>query len=119
MFQQFVLSVAIVVLIIMLIIVGIILSKGSANNGQWPPVVSDCPDYWTDVKGNGSGCVNTHSLGKCNLPTKEKDNSMDFDTSPFNTTSGTCEKYKWATNCGITWDGITTGIQNPCSSTNK
>jgi hypothetical protein len=43
---------------------------------------------------------------------------MNFNQSPFNTSNGTCAKYTWATNCGVTWDGITSGVPNPCIDEN-
>ena len=35
----------------------------------------------------------------------------------FNAENGTCSKYTWATRCGVTWDGITYGVNNPCATT--
>lgn len=112
-FQQIVLSVAIIVLIIILVVIGISLSKGSYTE-TWPPIVGDCPDYWVDMSGNGSACMNKQHLGKCNIPTDENDNTMNFNTNPFTGVDGLCSKYKWAQTCGVTWDGITSGVKNPC-----
>jgi hypothetical protein len=44
-------------------------------------------------------------------------NTMNFDAAPFNSDNGLCAKYKWATSCGVTWDGITSGVKNPCDTT--
>jgi hypothetical protein len=114
-FQKIVLTVAIIVLIIVLVVIGVTLSKASYAE-SWPPVIGDCPDYWVDISGNGEGCLNTNSLGRCNIPTKNKNNTMDFNKSPFIGSGGNCAKYKWASSCNITWDGITSGVQNPCDS---
>ena len=64
-------------------------------------------------------CFNSHHLGKCNIPTAEDKNTMNFNQSPFNGTNGSCAKYKWASSkaCNVTWDGITYGVTNPCSTT--
>ena len=70
-FQKMVLTAAIVILIIMLVIIGMSLSKASYED-TWPPIVGDCPDYWVDMSGNGEACMNSHSLGTCNIPTKGK-----------------------------------------------
>ena len=115
-FQKIVLIIAIVALIIILVIIGMTLSKAS-NTESWPPIVGACPDYWVDLKGNGESCMNTHSLGTCNLPSEQDTNTMNFNQSPFNSDTGTCSKYKWATGCKVTWDGITSGVSNPCDTT--
>ena len=114
-FQKVVLTIAIIILIIMLIFVGMSLSKLNKNE-VWPPNIGACPDYWEDISGNGSMCINSHSLGKCNLPTSQNlaDSAMNFDKNPFLGANGICAKYKWATACGVTWDGITSGVNNPC-----
>ena len=115
-FQKIVLTIAIVVLIIMLVVIGMILSKASYEE-QWPPIVGACPDYWVDMSGNGEACLNTHSLGECNKPTDSDKNTKNFNQAPFNGTDGICAKYKWANKCDVTWDGITYGITNPCTTT--
>ncbi len=117
-FQKIVITVAIIVLLILLIIIGIALSKG-AYGETWPPVVGDCPDFWVDMSGNGEQCLNTHSLGTCNISTKDNPNTMNFNKSPFTGNDGTCAKYKWATQCKVVWDGITSGVQNPCDTSTR
>jgi hypothetical protein len=114
-FQKIILVIAIIGLIILLVIIGMSLSNSNSNI-VWPPVVGDCPDYWVDLKGNGESCYNAKSLGKCNLPMTEQKNTMNFNVSPFNADNGTCSKYTWANNCGVTWDGITYGVDNPCDT---
>jgi hypothetical protein len=116
-FQQIILTIAIILLIIILVIIGIALSKAS-DSEIWPPVVGECPDYWVDLSGNGGACVNTHSLGRCNIPSSGEQAAMNFDQAPFNTENGSCAKYTWATGCQVTWDGITSGVPNPCNTTN-
>ena len=114
-FQIILLIIAVVILIIMLIIIGITLTKSS--DVVWPPIIGDCPDYWVDLSGNGAACLNSHNLGRCNKITSESDNVMNFDVAPYNTSTGNCSKYKWATQCKVTWDGITSGVKNPCDTT--
>ena len=115
-FQKIVLTIAIVSLIVTLIFIGFALNKAKQEE-QWPPLIGDCPDYWVDLSGNGSMCVNTHSLGKCNVPSQDNTNYMDFTTSVFTGNNSTCAKYTWATGCNVTWDGINSGVKNPCSET--
>ena len=117
-FQKIVLTVAIGILIVMLVVIGMALSKASYEQ-DWPPVVGDCPDYWVDMSGNGSACLNTHSLGRCNVPTEDNKTTMNFNQSPFTENNGTCAKYKWAKACKVTWDGITSGVQNPCDTSEE
>ena len=114
-FQKMVLTAAIVILIIMLVIIGMSLSKASYED-TGPPIVGDCPDYWVDMSGNGEACLNSHSLGRCNVPTEGENGTMNFNQSPFTGDNGTCSKYNWATGCKVTWDGITSGISNPCDT---
>ena len=115
-FQKIVLTIAVILLIVALVFIGISLGQAKANE-VWPPIVGECPDYWVDLSGNGAMCINTHSLGTCNIPTADDKNSMDFSVNPFSGSDGTCAKYTWANGCGVTWDGITSGIANPCSTT--
>jgi len=114
-FQKIVLFSAIIVLIIALIIIGITLSYGQKQ--QWPPVITSCPDYWTlDGSGNNTTCINVKDLGTCSATGNDKHLVMDFNTSVFTGSQGTCNKYKWANNCGVSWDGITYGVNNPCQT---
>jgi hypothetical protein len=117
-FQKIVLTIAIIVLIVVLILIGLSLSK-VAYEENWPPIVGACPDYWVDLSGNGEQCFNSHNLGRCNIPTKDNENTMNFNQSPFNSIDGTCAKYKWAKTCNVSWDGITLGIQNPCDKSTE
>lgn len=117
-FQKLVLTIAIVVLIIILIIIGSTLSKASTEE-EWPPVVGDCPDYWVDMSGNGEACFNSHNLGTCNVPSDGEKNTMNFNQAPFTDENGNCAKYTWAKKCRVTWDGITSGVQNPCDTTTE
>jgi hypothetical protein len=114
-FQKIILGLALIGLIILLVIIGMSLSESSSQM-VWPPVVGDCPDYWVDLKGSGEACYNAKSLGKCNLPGTGEQNTMNFNVSPFNSDSTNCSKYTWATRCGVTWDGITYGVDNPCDT---
>ena len=113
-FQKIVLIIAVVILILLLIFIGITL-KNSKSNQSWPPVTGDCPDYWVDMSGNGAQCVNKLRLGTCNIPTAASQNAMNFTANTFAGSNGTCAKYTWAQGCGVTWDGITSGVSNPCA----
>ena len=116
-FQKIVLIMAIVLLIIILVAIGVTLSK-SRREENWPPIVGECPDYWVDMSGNGEACVNSNSLGRCNIPNdaNANANAMNFNQAPFTGDNGNCSKYRWATSCKVTWDGITSGVKNPCDT---
>lgn len=112
-FQEIIMTIFIIILVIILAYIGINLSKGSKEM-PWPPIVGNCPDYWVDLLSNGEACYNAKNLGKCNLPTKDNQNVMNFNVAPFNSADGLCRKYQWANNCGVTWDGVNYGVSNPC-----
>jgi hypothetical protein len=113
-FQTSVLIIAVIILIICMILIGIALAK-SKGTQQWPPLVGDCPDYWLDMGTGGSQCVNRKDLGTCNASVPAGQHlQMNFTVAPYVGQNAACSKYKWATGCGITWDGITSGVPNPC-----
>ena len=57
-FQKIVLYTAIIILLVALVFVGFSLSY-SKSNKPWPPVLPECPDYWTiDGSGNNAVCIN-------------------------------------------------------------
>jgi len=115
-FQKIVLIIAIIVLIVTLVFIGMVLV--SSNGETWPPLVPDCPDWWiADGSGNNTMCINVKDLGVCPAQSGQKHQVMNFNTSMFTGDNGACAKYTWANNCKVSWDGITYGVENPCSST--
>ena len=115
-FQDTVLSVALFCLIITLLIIGIALYRNRASLA-FPPVVADCPDYWiADGSGNNATCINLKDLGTCSATGENKHLTMNFNEAPFVGEDETCAKYTWAKKCGVSWDGITYGVNNPCQT---
>jgi uncharacterized protein YxeA len=113
-FQKAIVIAAIILLIICLVIAGIFMVTGK-NTAKWPPLIGNCPDYWEDTSsdGNGSRCVNKQNLGTCNL--NQIGQPVTFmDSTTF---TSNCEKYNWSKRCGVTWDGITYGVDSPCIKT--
>lgn len=105
-FQGIVLIIATVILIICLIMIGIALRKNK-EEVDYPPVMSDCPDYWdvqVDDDGIITGCKNVRELGLCNRSREGRGDLIKM--SP-------CAKKSWAERCNVTWDGITNG--RPCN----
>ena len=114
-FQKFVLFAAIIVLIITLIFIGIALTYSQDKN--WPPITPECPDFWMiDGSGNSSTCINVKDLGTCPPQNGDKHLTMNFNTPAFSGSNELCSKYTWAKRCGISWDGITYGVSNPCQT---
>ena len=110
-FKYTVLIVALIILVLMLISIGVML-KYNRSEQVWPPNTSKCPDYW-DVSGNL--CLNRYKLGKYSNDNVELDgetgykcSEMDSEDNVFTGLSAKCNKYKYAKECGVTWDGITT-----------
>jgi len=118
-FQSTVLLLAILILIICLVLIGIALAR-SKNTEQWPPIIANCPDYWVDASSKGARCTNVQNLGTCNAGVASGSHlTKDFTVAPYVGQNSACAKYKWATGCGLTWDGITSGVANPCDITVK
>jgi len=114
-FQKTVLFAAIIILIIALIFIGMALSY--SKDQTWPPMVPQCPDYWSiDGSGSNTTCTNVKDLGICPATGDNKHLVMDFNNGPYAGSQGTCNKYTWANRCGISWDGITYGVSNPCQT---
>jgi hypothetical protein len=139
-FQTASLAIALVILVISLIAIGISLSKTS---GIYPPTIDACPDYWStsnylsaDVSkcnktefgccsdyatpkedADGSNCpvkcYNTHQLGKVSSTCTSIPTEMNFSDDVYTGSAGLCNKQKWASQCGITWDGVT-DVANAC-----
>ena len=109
-FQQIILIVAIILLIISLIVVGMALKHPTSSS--WPPAIAPCPDYWITQNGT-SICSNVHNLGN-DLPQCK---TMNFDDAQFTGADGNCAKKTWAGGCNVTWDGITYGYgkNDPCA----
>ena len=126
-FQKTVLTVAIIILIISLVVIGVVLKK-SIESQAWPPILGVCPDYWVDLGKDGSRCYNPQKIGSCNIPTESDKNTMNFAIDVFTGTDGACNKKKWASKCSagssnnlgpVSWDGITYGVTDPCEDTTE
>ena len=105
MFQKSVATVAIIILIITLCIIGISLYR-TKYNSKYPPVIANCPDYW-DASGNLDISNNFVCVNSMNLGSSTCSNTMNFSTSSWQGDNSLCQKYKWAKSCDLTWDGIT------------
>lgn len=114
--------IAVITLILLLTIVGVSLSS-SETKKVWPPMQTKCPELYTlsTDPGKENICEIDNSVysGYGSSPTGNGTNSRypkigDNDTckelntvdSAFTGIDGDCNKYKWAQNCGVSWDGI-------------
>ena len=116
-FNKIVVTVSCVLFIILIVLIyyKLLNYKAKVSAGQWPPVVSNCPDYWQDNGHNGSDCVNVKRLGTCKATPATSDLHMDFTSKDYTGTMGACNKYNWANNCGVFWEGVNYGTTNPCT----
>ena len=107
-FNKLVLIIAITVLIGSLIFLGYFLNF--KLDFIYPPIISDCPDYW-DISVNdidtpfcknvlkiNNGNINNNKCQSHAIDLFKKNGSGKYDIM--------CEKYKWAKECNLTWDGI-------------
>jgi hypothetical protein len=109
-FNKSVLIVASVLLILGLIIIGFFITK-SIENSSYPPIISDCPDYW-DVAYNADNkkiCTpNSINDGKTSCRNYPLANFTAFGSTEADIL---CAKKKWAKDCNIHWDGVTNNSQ--------
>ena len=110
-FQGIVLMITVGLFIVSLILIVVFLSY-SKSEVVWPPLMSNCPDYWVDTAGNNV-CVNVHKLGT-GFP--EPTDGKQFYSQDF-TSMDECSKYKWANDHQVWWDGINYGYgkTDPCT----
>lgn len=108
-FQKTVLIIALIVLSVMLIFIALAM-KGLKNSQEYPPEVSECPDFWTK---NSSGvCKPMSGLNSnTNKPFKRYDPNKEEwvvdTTKECNAYTKDVDKAIYAKTCGIEWDGLT------------
>ena len=96
-FQRVVVTIAIVILILSLVVLGVLIYN-SRNEDQFPPEIGNCPDYFVMKENQGTEmCFNHHNLGN------KSEGCEWFD--PKDATKK--DKKDFAKQCGLTWDGIT------------
>ena len=136
-----------ILLVVILIFLGVTLNKSNASEPWPPATSACPDywlDFPYNAQGApkpnyvaGSQCVGTNdasgvgmNLGKSITATgtNPKDPSGPsvtgvynlsgtYDGYTFTGTNGACHKRDWATANGISWDGITYGVSNPCYAT--
>ena len=105
-YQRIVLGIAIVLLIGAYVMIFFTLVN---NKSQWPPSVAKCPDYWVYDNVNNSCKRSDYNKGDYTYK------NYPSDTSGLKLSDLTrCDKYKWANENGISWDGLSYGISLNC-----
>jgi len=112
-FNSVVLTIAIVILVICLALIGWgIYDTVYGSDAKWPPIMSTCPDFWTttttfsggDMKKPITMCNNTLKLGKGG---SSGGGGNDFcDKFNIHDLKSACSKHTLASACDITWDGF-------------
>ena len=98
-FQKTTVIVALITLIVMLLFVAYMM-KRAKKTAAWPPMISECPDYFEVV--DSQKCFNVKNLGSCTST-----EPIDFSGPKYQGRAGLKQKKIWAQQCGVTWDGIT------------
>jgi hypothetical protein len=89
--------IGIIFLILCLIGIGILMQYQNAGM-KFPIHPNICPDFWTGSD-DGTKCDNSSKKNIGNL--KNENNTLTLSTYP-----NICDKYKWATDNKINWDGV-------------
>lgn len=100
-YQRVVLGIAIVLLIAAYVMIYFTLVD---NNKNWPPSIAKCPDYW-EYNATSDKCVDSSN-------NSNKYPSLDSETL---TQKSTCDKYKWAKENAVSWEGLSYGVSMDCS----
>tara|TARA_B100001769_G_scaffold271658_2_gene264819 strand:+ start:8611 stop:8958 length:348 start_codon:yes stop_codon:yes gene_type:complete len=104
-FNSIVMIVATVILILTLTMIGVAL-KNQKNLMSFPPIISECPDYY-EIGVIGQDTICNKKSGLDISKDIETCNKLKISNASYQGTGGLCEKRKWAENCGVTWDGVT------------
>ena len=99
-YQRIVLGIAIVLLIAAYIMIYFTLVD---NNKNWPPSVAKCPDYWV-YNAASDMCESNNGFNVGSSDSKYSDVSQ----------KSTCDKYKWAKDKEVSWEGLSYGVSMDC-----
>lgn len=98
-FQITVLWVAVFIFLGVLAFIGYNIYSSKYNTSNWPPFVSDCPDYWSS---DGTTCTSNGSYNLCSGTT-----SFLINKYP-----NLCDKFDFAKSCGaqFNWSGVSNSL---------
>ena len=119
-FEKKVLIVAGIILVVslVLVLIFILMSKG---NQKYPPVESECPDYWELEEDDNKKllCKNVKGLGdKDTWSGESTDVTIDPNRQEFQGVDGLCNKQNWARQHNVTWEGVTEPTKDACIEDN-
>ena len=121
-FEKKVLIIAGIILVVslVLVLIFILMSKG---NQKYPPVESECPDYWELGQNPTQGanqklvCKNVKGLGE-GWSGQSTEETIDPDSREFQGVDGLCNKQNWARQHNVTWEGVTEPTKDACIEDN-
>ena len=104
-FNKTVITVASIILIIVLVVVLFLVISGQTED-KFPPMIPECPDYWTvSHENNKIVCKNTSGI---NIGTSDSEYEYDYPIyDDIETLACNGNLKKWAKQHGVVWDGIT------------
>lgn len=126
MFYMIVISVALIVLTIFLTLTGLLM-RNTSDTSIFPPVLNECPDYWTvgadnscemplqTSFNNNSIVLNTGNTQNGSILSDAKVAPYSIDGYSFSTKNPLwaskgetviCAQKSWANNNNIVWDGV-------------
>ena len=113
-FEKKVLIIAGIILVVslVLVLIFILMSKG---NQKYPPVESECPDYWEleeDVN-KKLLCKNVKGLGE-GWSGQSTEATIEPNRQDFQGVDGLCNKQNWAREHNVTWEGVTEPTKDAC-----
>jgi hypothetical protein len=114
-FHIIVLTIAVIVLILVLTVIGIMMTNKTYDSSVFPPSTNSCPDYWT-AEENGNciadsvnlGTVPNEFKGSGKTPGFDGTRTVNFSDAGWTSNGGTalCNQKDWAIKYGISWDGV-------------
>tara|TARA_B100000424_G_scaffold160679_1_gene123070 strand:+ start:372 stop:743 length:372 start_codon:yes stop_codon:yes gene_type:complete len=117
-FNKITLNISIIILIISLIFMFIYIGNSFEKN-NFPPVIADCPDYWTIKRDKDENiiCQNNSNINK----SRRNSGCNNYNIALFNERGTSyndikCAKYNWAKKCKLSWSGVTND-KNSCKDT--
>ena len=117
-FEKKVLIVAGIILVVslVLVLIFILMSKG---NQKYPPVESECPDYWELEEDANKKilCKNVKGLGE-GWSGQSTEATIEPNRQDFQGVDGLCNKQNWARQHNVTWEGVTEPTKDACIEDN-
>lgn len=104
-YQKIVLGIALILLIAAYVMIYFTLID---KNNKWPPSEAKCPDFWIYNSLTDKCDSSSSNLGI--LEESESFYPSDLKLSQ----KSKCDKYKWANQNNISWDGLTYGVSISC-----